>query len=65
MSFFVDEPEVVSPRTNTSVLNTYKTHLQWEGFHLLFYPQGFLWGSIHLLREEVDHYSLQLKQDGQ
>lgn len=27
--------------------------------------EGFLWGSIHLLREEVDHYSLQLKHDGQ
>ncbi|XP_072235157.1 uncharacterized protein [Leuresthes tenuis] len=26
-------------------------------------PQGFLWGSIHLLKEEVDHYSLQLKHD--
>lgn len=26
--------------------------------------QGFLWGSIHLLREEVAHYSLQLKYDG-
>ncbi|XP_035854087.1 synaptonemal complex protein 2-like isoform X2 [Sander lucioperca] len=27
-------------------------------------PQGFLWGSIHLLKEEVDRYSLYLKQDG-
>ncbi|XP_056869338.1 synaptonemal complex protein 2-like [Takifugu flavidus] len=27
-------------------------------------PQGFLWGSIHLLREAVDHYSFQLKHDG-
>ncbi|XP_028428502.1 synaptonemal complex protein 2-like, partial [Perca flavescens] len=27
-------------------------------------PQGFLWGSIHLLKEEVDRYSLHLKQDG-
>ncbi|XP_070784622.1 synaptonemal complex protein 2-like [Enoplosus armatus] len=27
-------------------------------------PQGFLWGSIHLLKEEVDHYSLQVKHDG-
>ncbi|XP_055363670.1 synaptonemal complex protein 2-like isoform X2 [Betta splendens] len=26
-------------------------------------PQAFLWGSIHLLRDEVDHYSLQLKED--
>lgn len=27
--------------------------------------QGFLWGSIHVLKEEVDHYTLQLKQHGQ
>ncbi|XP_039983486.1 synaptonemal complex protein 2-like isoform X2 [Xiphias gladius] len=27
-------------------------------------PQGFLWGSIHLLKEDVDHYSLQVKDDG-
>ncbi|KAM9337104.1 synaptonemal complex protein 2-like [Symphorus nematophorus] len=27
-------------------------------------PQGFLWGSVHLLREDVDQYSLQVKQDG-
>nr|XP_046227972.1 synaptonemal complex protein 2-like isoform X2 [Scatophagus argus] len=27
-------------------------------------PQGFLWGSVHLLKEEVDHYSLQVQQDG-
>ncbi|XP_023249919.1 synaptonemal complex protein 2-like isoform X2 [Seriola lalandi dorsalis] len=27
-------------------------------------PQGFLWGSIHLLREDIDHYSLQVKHDG-
>ncbi|XP_071340298.1 synaptonemal complex protein 2-like isoform X2 [Trachinotus anak] len=27
-------------------------------------PQGFLWGSIHLLREDVAHYSLQVKHDG-
>ncbi|XP_012779970.1 synaptonemal complex protein 2-like isoform X3 [Maylandia zebra] len=26
-------------------------------------PQGFLWGSIHVLKEEVDHYSLQVKQN--
>ncbi|XP_023123607.2 synaptonemal complex protein 2-like isoform X2 [Amphiprion ocellaris] len=26
-------------------------------------PQGFLWGSIHLLKEDVDHYSLQDKDD--
>ncbi|XP_044196334.1 synaptonemal complex protein 2-like isoform X2 [Thunnus albacares] len=26
-------------------------------------PQGFLWGSVHLLREEVDHYRVQLKDD--
>nr|XP_008300519.1 PREDICTED: uncharacterized protein LOC103372613 [Stegastes partitus] len=26
-------------------------------------PQGFLWGSIHLLKEDVDHYSLQNKRD--
>ncbi|XP_049912361.1 synaptonemal complex protein 2-like [Epinephelus moara] len=25
-------------------------------------PQAFLWGSIHLLRGDVDHYSLQLNQ---
>ncbi|KAM9332684.1 synaptonemal complex protein 2-like [Pholidichthys leucotaenia] len=24
-------------------------------------PQGFLWASIHLLKEEVDHYSLELQ----
>ncbi|XP_030613035.1 synaptonemal complex protein 2-like [Archocentrus centrarchus] len=28
-------------------------------------PQGFLWGSIHVLKEEVDHYTLQVKQNGQ
>ncbi|XP_034428653.1 synaptonemal complex protein 2-like isoform X3 [Hippoglossus hippoglossus] len=27
-------------------------------------PQGFLWGSIHLLREDLDNFSLQVKQDG-
>ncbi|XP_035531705.1 uncharacterized protein sycp2l isoform X2 [Morone saxatilis] len=27
-------------------------------------PQGFLWGSVHLLKEEVDRYSVQLKRDG-
>ncbi|KAI3355001.1 hypothetical protein L3Q82_004802 [Scortum barcoo] len=27
-------------------------------------PQGFLWGSVHLLKEEVNHYSLQVKHDG-
>lgn len=27
--------------------------------------EGFLWGSIHLLREAVDHYSFQLKHVGQ
>nr|XP_020477514.1 synaptonemal complex protein 2-like isoform X2 [Monopterus albus] len=27
-------------------------------------PEGFLWDSIHLLREEVDYYSLQMKDDG-
>ncbi|XP_060950227.1 synaptonemal complex protein 2-like [Limanda limanda] len=27
-------------------------------------PQGFLWGSIHLLREDVDNCILQVKQDG-
>ncbi|XP_013889633.1 synaptonemal complex protein 2-like isoform X2 [Austrofundulus limnaeus] len=26
-------------------------------------PQGFLWGSIHLLKEEVDHYTLQVHHD--
>ncbi|XP_039859756.1 synaptonemal complex protein 2-like isoform X6 [Simochromis diagramma] len=26
-------------------------------------PQGFLWGSIHVPKEEVDHYSLQVKQN--
>ncbi|KAM7389968.1 hypothetical protein PAMA_008242 [Pampus argenteus] len=26
-------------------------------------PQGFLWGSVHLLREDVDHYRVQLKHD--
>ncbi|XP_061570034.1 synaptonemal complex protein 2-like [Cololabis saira] len=26
-------------------------------------PQGFLWGSIHLRKEEVDHYSLMVKHD--
>ncbi|XP_047423813.1 synaptonemal complex protein 2-like isoform X3 [Mugil cephalus] len=26
-------------------------------------PQSFLWGSIHLLKEEVTHYGLQLKHD--
>eukprot|EP00064_Thunnus_orientalis_P023547 superscaffoldBa00009008_g23794 len=26
-------------------------------------PQGFLWGSVHLLREEVDHYRVQLKDN--
>nr|XP_020481146.1 synaptonemal complex protein 2-like isoform X2 [Monopterus albus] len=27
-------------------------------------PEGFLWDSIHLLREEVTQYSLQVKDDG-
>ncbi|XP_069368764.1 synaptonemal complex protein 2-like isoform X2 [Paralichthys olivaceus] len=27
-------------------------------------PQGFLWGSIHLLREDVDNFRLQVKHDG-
>lgn len=27
--------------------------------------QGFLWGSVHLQREDVDHYNIQLKPDGQ
>ncbi|XP_060889737.1 synaptonemal complex protein 2-like isoform X1 [Labrus mixtus] len=27
-------------------------------------PQGFLWGSVHLLKEEVDHFSVQHKHDG-
>ncbi|XP_041670602.1 synaptonemal complex protein 2-like [Cheilinus undulatus] len=27
-------------------------------------PQGFLWGSVHLLREEVDTFSVQLKHQG-
>ncbi|KAG8009696.1 Guanine nucleotide-binding protein G(s) subunit alpha [Nibea albiflora] len=27
-------------------------------------PQGFLWGSIHLLKQEVDHYTVELKADG-
>ncbi|XP_027136815.1 synaptonemal complex protein 2-like isoform X2 [Larimichthys crocea] len=27
-------------------------------------PQGFLWGSVHLLKQEVDHYSVELKADG-
>ncbi|XP_028289308.1 synaptonemal complex protein 2-like [Parambassis ranga] len=26
-------------------------------------PQGFLWGSIHLLKEEVEHYTLRVKHD--
>ncbi|XP_013763372.1 synaptonemal complex protein 2-like isoform X2 [Pundamilia nyererei] len=26
-------------------------------------PQGFLWGSIHVPKEEVDHYSLLVKQN--
>ncbi|RVE59169.1 hypothetical protein OJAV_G00201700 [Oryzias javanicus] len=26
-------------------------------------PQGFLWGSVHLLREEVNHYSIQVQQE--
>ncbi|TMS01199.1 Synaptonemal complex protein 2-like [Larimichthys crocea] len=25
---------------------------------------GFLWGSVHLLKQEVDHYSVELKADG-
>ncbi|KAM7369507.1 hypothetical protein PAMP_010826 [Pampus punctatissimus] len=25
--------------------------------------EGFLWGSVHLLREDVDHYRVQLKHD--
>ncbi|XP_040922055.1 synaptonemal complex protein 2-like isoform X2 [Toxotes jaculatrix] len=27
-------------------------------------PEGLLWGSIHLLKEEVTHYSFQVKHDG-
>ncbi|XP_026218733.1 synaptonemal complex protein 2-like isoform X2 [Anabas testudineus] len=27
-------------------------------------PQGFLWGSMHLQREDLDHYSLQVKDEG-
>ncbi|XP_061122372.1 synaptonemal complex protein 2-like [Syngnathus typhle] len=27
-------------------------------------PQGFLWGSLHLLKEEVARYQLKLQQDG-
>uniref|UniRef100_A0A3P9CY25 Synaptonemal complex protein 2-like n=1 Tax=Maylandia zebra TaxID=106582 RepID=A0A3P9CY25_9CICH len=27
------------------------------------FESGFLWGSIHVLKEEVDHYSLQVKQN--
>ncbi|KAM6971550.1 synaptonemal complex protein 2-like [Tautogolabrus adspersus] len=27
-------------------------------------PQGFLWGSVHLLKDEVDNFSVQLKHDG-
>ncbi|XP_061523061.1 synaptonemal complex protein 2-like [Phycodurus eques] len=26
-------------------------------------PQGFLWGSVHLLKEEVDRYQLEVPQD--
>ncbi|XP_037829171.1 synaptonemal complex protein 2-like isoform X2 [Kryptolebias marmoratus] len=26
-------------------------------------PQGLLWGSIHLLKEDVDHYTLQVEHD--
>ncbi|GLD69134.1 uncharacterized protein AKAME5_002044700 [Lates japonicus] len=26
-------------------------------------PQGYLWGSIHLLKDDVDHFSLELKHD--
>ncbi|XP_061661299.1 synaptonemal complex protein 2-like isoform X2 [Syngnathoides biaculeatus] len=26
-------------------------------------PQGFLWGSVHLLKEEVDRYQLEVQQD--
>lgn len=30
---------------------------------LIVCVQGSLWGSVHLLRDKVDHYSLQLKPD--
>uniref|UniRef100_A0A8C7XL33 Synaptonemal complex protein 2-like n=1 Tax=Oryzias sinensis TaxID=183150 RepID=A0A8C7XL33_9TELE len=26
-------------------------------------PQGFLWGTVHLLREEVNHYSIKVQQE--
>lgn len=58
VSFFIDEPQV---------------DLQWltlslSVIALMWSPccfQGFLWGSVHLLKEEVAHYSLQLRHDGQ
>lgn len=61
MSFFVDDPQVQSVADCQITVS----HNQIGFSYSLFWFEGFLWGSIHLLREEVDHYSFQFKHDGQ
>ncbi|XP_044032708.1 synaptonemal complex protein 2-like isoform X1 [Siniperca chuatsi] len=62
---FLDSTELFRPKDD-------KLDAFWIDFNLssgcvsffIDEPQGFLWGSIHLLKEEVDQYSLQVNLDG-
>ncbi|XP_073344736.1 synaptonemal complex protein 2-like [Pagrus major] len=62
---FLDSTELFPPKDD-------KLEKFWIDFNLssrcvhffIDNPQGFLWVSVHLQREDVDHYSVQLKPDG-
>ncbi|XP_041817839.1 synaptonemal complex protein 2-like [Chelmon rostratus] len=62
---FLDSTELFPPKDD-------KVEQFWIDFNLssgcvsffIDEPQGFLWGSVHLHKEEMDHYSLQVKPDG-
>lgn len=61
VSFFVDNPQVQSAQVQAERLTLRQPGFSESPVSL----EGFLWGSIHLLREEVRRYSFQLKGDGQ
>ncbi|CAF92301.1 unnamed protein product, partial [Tetraodon nigroviridis] len=57
VSFFVDNPQVQSAQVQAERLTLRQPGFSESPVSL----EGFLWGSIHLLREEVHRYSFQLK----
>ncbi|KAM8730890.1 synaptonemal complex protein 2-like isoform 4-T7 [Acanthopagrus schlegelii] len=62
---FLDSTELFPPKDDKLEKFWIDFNLSSQCVHFFIdNPQGFLWGSVHLQREDVDHYNVQLKPDG-